>query len=101
MASNSSLQSSGKIALDMPRSKVNLDLTKNTRAIMYKNIENTRNNELKIDVSYVGNLDTGYKDKGSSVKYKSNSNGVVLSATKNFNKITVGSAFGYQDSKID
>lgn len=101
MASNSSLQSSGKIALDMPRSKVNLDLTKNTRAIMYKNIENTRNNELKIDVSYVGNLDTGYKDKGSSVKYKSNSNGVVLSATKNFNKITVGGAFGYQDSKID
>lgn len=101
MVSNASVQSAGKTVLDMPRSKVDLDLTKNTRAIMYKNIENTRNNELKIDVSYVGNLDTGYKDKGSSVKYKSNSNGVVLSATKNFNKITVGGAFGYQDSKID
>lgn len=100
-ASSSSSQTVRKTEIDMPRSNLDWILAKNSRTIMYKNIETVKNDELKLDAAFIGNLDTDYRDKKNTVKYKSSTDGAVLSASKNFNKFTVGGAFGYQDSKID
>ena len=93
-------QAADKVTVEMPRSKVDLDLTKSVKNTTYKNLEKTKDGQYKIDIAYMGNYGGKYKDKDSNVKYDSDSNGVILNASKDFGKFTLGTAFGYQKSNI-
>ena len=93
-------QSSDKVTVEMPRSKVDLDLAKAVRNTTYKNLENTKDNQYKIDIAYMRNYGGDYKDKDTNVEYESESNGVILNASKDFGKFTLGTAFGYQKSDV-
>jgi len=55
---------------------------------------------MNLNAVYIGNFGTDYKDKGSNVNYSSTSNGILISAMKNFDKFSLGGGFGYQKSKI-
>ncbi len=94
-------QAAEKVTVEMPRSKVDLDLTKAARGATYKNLENTKDGQYKIDIAYMGNYGGKYKDKESNVKYDSDSNGILLNASKDFGKFVLGTTFGYQKSDVN
>ncbi len=98
---SSDSRASDKVTIEMPRSKVDLDLTKTLRNISYKNLENTKDGEYKIDIAYMQNYGGEYKDKESNVKYKSDSDGILLNTSKDFGKLTLGIAFGSQKSNVN
>lgn len=87
--------------LEAPRSKVNLDLVKNIKSSVFQNLENTEEGKTDINVTYIGNFSTDYRDKKSGVEYDSDSRGILISIMKNFGKFTVGGTAGYQDSKVN
>ena len=89
-----------KIELEIPRSKVDLDLMKNSRSSIYRSMENSSSKGMNLNAVYIGNFGTDYKDKGSNVNYSSTSNGILISAMKNFDKFSLGGGFGYQKSKV-
>lgn len=84
----------------IPRSRVNLDLVRNTKSTTYRNMENYKENGYDLNIEYIGGLGGLYKDKGDIIKYDWVSNGAVITGTKNFGSVTVGGTFGYQDSKV-
>ena len=90
-----------KVALEIPRSKVDMDLMKNSRSSIYRSMENSISKGMNLNAIYIGNFGTDYKDEESNVKYSSSSNGVLVSGMKNFDKFSLGGGFGYQKSKID
>ncbi len=90
-----------KVVLEIPRSRVDMDLMKNSRSSIYRSMENSTSKGTSLNAVYIGNFGTDYKDKESDVKYSSSSNGVLVSAMKNFDKFSLGGGFGYQKSKID
>lgn len=87
--------------LEAPRSKLNLDLVKNVKSSIFQNLENTEKGKTDINVTYIGNFSTDYRDRKSGVEYDSDSRGILISVMKNFGKFTVGGAAGYQDSKVN
>ena len=89
-----------KIELEIPRSKVDMDLMKNSKSSIYRSMENSSSKGMNLNAVYIGNFGTDYKDKGSNVNYSSTSNGILISAMKNFDKFSLGGGFGYQKSKI-
>ncbi len=91
---------SGTSDIYIPRSRVNLDLVRNTKSTTYRNMENYKENGYDFNLEYIGGFGGKYKDKSDMINYSSTSNGVVLTGTKNFGSITVGGSFGYQDSKV-
>ena len=94
-------QAAEKVTVEMPRSKVDLDLTKAARSTTYKNLEKTKDGQYKIDIAYMGNYGGKYEDKEGSVKYDSDSNGILLNASKDFGKFSLGTVFGYQKSDVN
>ena len=84
----------------IPRSRVNLDLMKNTKATFYRNIENYKEGGYDLDVEYAGTIGGKYTDKNDKIKYDFTSHGIALTGSKNFGSITLGGAFGYHDSKV-
>ena len=86
--------------LTIPRSRVNLDLMKNTKATFYRNIENYKEGGYDLDVEYAGTIGGKYTDKNDKIKYDFTSHGIALTGSKNFGSITLGGAFGYHDSKV-
>ena len=66
-----------------------------------KNLENKEKGKTDINVTYIGNFSTDYRDRKSGVEYDSDSRGILISVMKNFGKFTVGGAAGYQDSKVN
>ena len=84
----------------LPRSKVALDLTKVVSKSGFKNFE-AIGNEGKTDLNIVliRNFEN-FKDTYSVRKYDTESNGIGLFLTKNFNKFTLGGGFGYEKSKV-
>ena len=84
----------------MPRSKVDLDLTKALSKSGFKNFESI-GNEGKLDLNIVllRNFEK-FKDTYPITKYDTKSNGVGLFLTKNFDKFSLGGGFGYQKSKV-
>ncbi len=94
-------QATGKVTVEMPRSKVDFDLTKAARNVTYRNLEKTKDGQYKIDVAYMGNYGGKYKGKESNIKYDSDSNGILLNVSKDFGKLTLGTTFGYQKSDIN
>ena len=84
----------------IPRSKVDLELTKNITSSGFKSLEDAKNdNGVGFDVQYIGGAGR-YTDNSQAVKYDSKSNGVALVGTKNFGNFTLGGGFGYQKSKV-
>mgnify|MGYP000847964864 FL=1 len=90
-----------KVTVEMPRSKVDLDLTKAARSTIYKNLENSKDGQYKIDIAYMGNYGGKYKDKESNVQYDSDTEGVLADVSKDFGKFSLGTVFGSQKSKVN
>lgn len=90
-----------KILIEAPRSKVDFDLVKKINAEIYKNIENTEDDKLDVNITHIGNISTSYSDKLNNINYTSNSQGILLSALKDFGKFTFGGALGYQNSNVN
>ena len=82
----------------MPRSKVDLDLTKLARNSAYKNLTDTDGQEFNVNVSAIGNYGGDYKDRSGGVKYDHKSDGILLGASKRVDDLTLGVIFGYQKS---
>ena len=82
-----------RIGIEMPRSKVDLDLTKLARNSAYKNLTDTDGQEFNVNVSAIGNYGGDYKDRSGGVKYDHKSDGILLGASKRVDVI-----FGYQKS---
>ncbi|MDO5089475.1 MAG: spherulation-specific family 4 protein, partial [Leptotrichiaceae bacterium] len=91
---------SGKKSIAIPRSKVDLDLLKSSRATIYRNIENMKQDGITFDTVYIGQFGTDFKDGSGNVKYSSTSNGVLLSIFKDYGRFNLGGGFGYQKSKV-
>ena len=85
---------------EIPRSRVNLDLIRNTKSTVRRNMENYKENGFDFNIEYTGGLGGVYKDKGDIIKYDAVSNGIILTGTKNFGSVTLGTTFGYHDSKV-
>ncbi|MBF4805143.1 MAG: autotransporter outer membrane beta-barrel domain-containing protein [Pseudoleptotrichia goodfellowii] len=84
----------------IPRSKVDLELTKNITSSGFKSLEDAQNNNgTGLDIQYIGGVGR-YTDNSQVIKYDSKSNGVALIGTKNFGNFTLGGGFGYQKSKV-
>ena len=85
----------------IPRSKVDLDLTRNVTASGFTGLENAGNSEsgTNLDIQYIGNIGR-YTDNSNEVKYNTTSNGGAILGTKKFGNVTIGGGFGYQDSKV-
>ena len=93
-------QSAGKVTVEMPRSKVDLDLARSARNTTLKNLEKTKDGQYKLDIQYLDNNGDRYKDKKSNVKYNSVSDGVLINGSKDFGKFTLGTTFGYDTSNV-
>ena len=87
-----------RIGIEMPRSKVDLDLTKLARNSAYKNLTDTDGQEFNVNVSAIGNYGGDYKDRSGGVKYDHKSDGILLGASKRVDDLTLGVIFGYQKS---
>ena len=87
-----------RIGIEMPRSKVDLDLTKLARNSAYKNLADTDGQEFNVNVSAIGNYGGDYKDRSGGVKYDHKSDGILLGASKRVDDLTLGVIFGYQKS---
>ncbi|RRD40703.1 autotransporter outer membrane beta-barrel domain-containing protein [Leptotrichia sp. OH3620_COT-345] len=84
----------------IPRSKVDLELTKNITSSGFKSLEDAQNNNgTGLDIQYIGGAGR-YTDNSQVIKYDSKSNGVALIGTKSFGNFTLGGGFGYQKSKV-
>lgn len=84
----------------IPRSRVDLDLTKTMTTNGFKDFEKAGNDgKYELDIQYIGSLGN-FKDTYRITNYDSKVNGIGLILTKNFNKFTFGGGFGYQKSKI-
>ena len=64
-------QAAEKVTVEMPRSKVDLDLARSARNTTLKNLEKTKDGQYKLDIQYLDNNGDRYKDKQSNVKYNS------------------------------
>ncbi|AMD94850.1 autotransporter domain-containing protein [Leptotrichia sp. oral taxon 847] len=93
-------QAAEKVTVEMPRSKVDLDLTRSARNTTLKNLEKTKDGQYKLDIQYLGNNGGKYSDKESNVKYNSDSDGILLNGSKDFGKFTLGTTFGYDTSNV-
>ncbi len=91
-------RSGDRIGIEMPRSKVDLDLTKLARNSAYKNLTDTDGQEFNVNVSAIGNYGGDYKDRSGGVKYDHKSDGILLGASKRVDDLTLGVIFGYQKS---
>ena len=91
-----------KKVLVIPRSRVDLDLVENAKMTMIKNVEKKiEKGEWDSNIEYVGGVGTKYTDKTHDIlQYNGKSNGVILSLNKNYDKLTLGGLFGYQNSKV-
>ena len=87
-----------RVGIEMPRSKVDLDLTKLARNSAYKNLTDTDGQEFNVNVSAIGNYGGDYKDRSGGVKYDHKSDGILLGASKRVDDLTLGVIFGYQKS---
>ena len=87
-----------RVGIEMPRSKVDLDLTKLARNSAYKNLADTDGQEFNVNVSAIGNYGGDYKDRSGGVKYDHKSDGILLGASKRVDDLTLGVIFGYQKS---
>ncbi|EKU70794.1 spherulation-specific family 4 protein [Selenomonas sp. F0473] len=90
-----------KPTIEMPRSKVDLDLMRAVRGRGYRSLEKTRDGQLKIDIGYLRRYGGDYSDKSSNIKYHTRSSGVMVNASKDFGKFAAGAIFGYQKSDVD
>jgi autotransporter beta-domain protein len=91
-------RSGDRIGIEIPRSKVDLDLTKLARNSAYKNLTDTDGQEFNVNVSAIGNYGGDYKDRSGGVKYDHKSDGILLGASKRVDDLTLGVIFGYQKS---
>lgn len=91
-------RSGNRVGIEMPRSKVDLDLTKLARNSAYKNLTDTDGQEFNVNVSTIGNYGGDYKDRSGGVKYDHKSDGILLGASKRVDDLTLGVIFGYQKS---
>ena len=91
-----------KKVLVIPRSRVDLDLAENAKMTMIKNVEKKiEKGDWDLNIDYVGGVGTKYTDKTHNIlQYNGKSNGVILSLNKNYDKLTLGGLFGYQNSKV-
>ena len=87
-----------RVGIEMPRSKVDLDLTKLARNSAYKNLTDTDGQEFNVNVSAIGNYGGDYKDRSGGVKYDHKSDGILLGASKRVDDLKLGVIFGYQKS---
>ena len=87
-----------RVGIEMPRSKVDLDLTKLARNSAYKNLTDADGQEFNVNVSAIGNYGGDYKDRSGGVKYDHKSDGILLGASKRVDDLTLGVIFGYQKS---
>ena len=93
-------QAAEKVTVEMPRSKVDLNLARSARNTTLKNLQKTKDGQYKLDIQYLDNNGDRYKDKQSNVKYNSVSDGVLINGSKDFGKFTLGTTFGYDTSNV-
>jgi len=80
-----------------PRSRVDYDLTKAITANSFKDLEQAKKeNGTNLNIQYIGNAGSYNQD----LRYDSKTNGVVLSGTKKFGKITLGGGFAFENSTV-
>jgi len=80
-----------------PRSRVDYDLTKAITANSFKDLEQAKTeNGTNLNIQYIGNAGSYNQD----LRYDSKTNGVVLSGTKKFGKITLGGGFAFENSTV-
>ena len=87
-----------RVGIEMPRSKVDLDLTKLARNSAYKNLTDTDGQEFNVNVSAIGNYGGDYSDRSGGVKYDYKSDGILVGISKMMDDFTLGAIFGYQKS---
>ena len=87
-----------RVGIEMPRSKVDLDLTKLARNSAYKNLIDTDGQEFNVNVSAIGNYGGDYSDRSGGVKYDYKSDGILVGISKMMDDFTLGAIFGYQKS---
>ena len=91
-------RSGNRVGIEMPRSKVDLDLTKLARNSAYKNLADTDGQEFNVNVSAIGNYGGDYSDRSGGVKYDYKSDGILVGISKMMDDFTLGAIFGYQKS---
>lgn len=85
----------------IPRSKVDLDLTKNARAVMYQNFENPEDHAVLFNIAYMGGIDSQYEDNGGNVHYDSTTHGIILSIVGKISRLVLGGGVGYQQANVE
>ncbi len=85
----------------IPRSKVDLDLTKNARALMYQNFENPEDHNVLFNVAYLGSIDSRYEDDSGHLNYDSTAQGIILSVVTKINQILLGGGMSYQQANVE
>ena len=91
-------RSGSRVGIEMPRSKVDLDLTKLARNSAYKNLTDTDGQEFNVNVSAIGNYGGDYSDRSGGVKYDYKSDGILVGISKMMDDFMLGAIFGYQKS---
>ena len=101
LLSPENLAGDGRISVEMPRSKVDLDLALALRSANFRYLENTHDGQYQFSIGYMGNFGGNYKDATSNVRYNSGSDGILLHATGDFGRFAVGAALGYLRTDAD
>lgn len=85
----------------IPRSKVDLDLTKNARAVMYQNVENPEDHNVLFNIAYMGGIDSEYEDNSGNIHYGSTTHGIILTIVSKINRLLLGGGVGYQQTDVE
>ncbi len=101
LLSPENLTGNGRIGIEMPRSKVDLDLALALRDMNFRHLENTQGGQYRFDIGYLGNFSGSYRDLASNVRYNFSSDGILLHASGDFGQFVLGAAIGYQRTDAD
>lgn len=101
LLSPENLTGNGRIGIEMPRSKVDLDFALTLRDMNFRHLENTQGGQYRFDIGYLGNFSGSYRDLASNVRYNFSSDGILLHASGDFGRFALGAAIGYQRTDAD